>query len=214
MPVYYLVEQARYNIKEHNIVSPGDIILVFVMASLLVVETIADQQQWNFHQLKSRVSELRKRAKDKDIEKSNMFTKKYMEENKLTKEEVNQASAGFVHTGLWKYSRHPNFFCEQAFWVTLMLFSNFGSRSSNFLFTYNNQNELLVNYNLLEYSVGSFILVALFYGSTKFTEEITSSKYPRYKEYVLNTNKLLPWTSKPLSDRDIEIKSQFQKKSQ
>ena len=30
---------------------------------------------------------------------------------------------GFVHTGLWGRSRHPNYACEQSIWVVFYLFT-------------------------------------------------------------------------------------------
>ena len=30
------------------------------------------------------------------------------------------AKRGFVTRGLWAWSRHPNFFCEQSFWVSIV----------------------------------------------------------------------------------------------
>lgn len=30
------------------------------------------------------------------------------------------AKRGFVTRGLWAWSRHPNFFCEQSFWVSFL----------------------------------------------------------------------------------------------
>ncbi len=71
-----------------------------------------------------------------------------------------------MHTGLWAYSRHPNFIAEQLVWVTVYAFS------------------AIANQSLLNPSVvGPILLILLFVGSTNFTEEITSSKYPKYKDY-------------------------------
>jgi steroid 5-alpha reductase family enzyme len=38
------------------------------------------------------------------------------------------AKRGFVTKGLWAWSRHPNFFCEQAFWVRLETISSWNER--------------------------------------------------------------------------------------
>jgi steroid 5-alpha reductase family enzyme len=85
-----------------------------------------------------------------------------------------------VHTGLWAYSRHPNFISEQLVWVTVYSFS------------------AIANQKLLNPSVvGPILLILLFVGSTNFTEEITASKYPEYKHYQQHVAMWipLPWAS-------------------
>ena len=57
-------------------------------------ESIADEQQWKFQ------------------------TAKYAA---IARGE--SPEAGFITTGLFRYSRHPNFFCEQAMWWTYYVFS-------------------------------------------------------------------------------------------
>lgn len=82
----------------------------------------------------------------------------------------------FVSSGLWKYSRHPNFFFEQAQWWTLFLFGAIAAGS------------------LLQWTViGALLLTMLFVGSMRFTEAITLSKYPEYAEYQATTSPMIPW---------------------
>jgi steroid 5-alpha reductase family enzyme len=64
----------------------------------LVIETIADQQQWNYQQ-----------EKHKRIKSGEKLTGIY--------------ALGFTHTGLWSKMRHPNYMAEQAIWICLYLFS-------------------------------------------------------------------------------------------
>lgn len=33
-----------------------------------------------------------------------------------------EQAAGFIQTGLWRYSRHPNFWAEQCIWWSMYLF--------------------------------------------------------------------------------------------
>lgn len=81
----------------------------------------------------------------------------------------------FVQTGLWKYSRHPNFFFEQAQWWVLFLFGAIAAGS------------------LLQWTVvGAVLLTALFIGSTIFTESITKSRYPEYADYQATTSPIIP----------------------
>jgi steroid 5-alpha reductase family enzyme len=82
----------------------------------------------------------------------------------------------FVTTGLWRFSRHPNFFFEQAQWWALFLFGAVAAGS------------------LLQWTVlGAVLLTVLFIGSTRFTEAITLSKYPEYAEYQATTSPIIPW---------------------
>jgi steroid 5-alpha reductase family enzyme len=75
-----------------------DGILAFLFVLFVVIETVADQQQWNFQNNKQR---------------------KKSTGEKLTKEE----EQGFVSSGLWKLCRHPNYAAEQSIWLVLYGFS-------------------------------------------------------------------------------------------
>lgn len=79
-------------------ISIWQIVLSVVFIGLLVIETIADQQQWDFHKEKNKL-----KAEGKPL------TGEYAE--------------GFVHTGLWAKVRHPNYAAEQGIWVVFYLFS-------------------------------------------------------------------------------------------
>lgn len=87
--------------------------------------------------------------------------------------------AGFLATGLFAYSRHPNFFFEQAQWWAFYaigataLVADGGS---------------WLNWTI----AGAALLTVLFIGSTIFTESITASKYPAYAEYRRTTSMLIP----------------------
>ncbi len=70
---------------------------------------------------------------------------------------------GFVTSGLWAFSRHPNFFAEQSIWFVLYQWSCFATNS-------------LYSYTF----AGSAALILLFQGSTWLTELITAGKYPEY----------------------------------
>lgn len=75
-----------------------DVLLAAIIIGLIVLETIADQQQWNYQ------------------------TEKYRKIN--NKETLTGDYAkGFVDTGLWGKMRHPNYFAEQSIWVAYYLFS-------------------------------------------------------------------------------------------
>lgn len=73
---------------------------------------------------------------------------------------------GFIVSGLWAWSRHPNFAAEQAIWLSLYQWATMMAGR-----TY--------NWTLL----GAGSLLFLFQGSTRLTEHISARKYPDYKEY-------------------------------
>jgi steroid 5-alpha reductase family enzyme len=128
-----------------------DFLLTVIMAGLVIIETIADQQQWNFQTEKHR----RLNAGEK-------LTPPY--------------DKGFVHTGLWKMVRHPNYTCEQAIWVVFYFFSV--SATGRW-----------INWSL----AGAMLLLILFKGSSDFSEGISAEKYPEYKNYQKKTPRFIPF---------------------
>ena len=83
---------------------------------------------------------------------------------------------GFLTTGLFRYSRHPNFFCEQAMWWTYYVFS------------------IAAGAGWLTWTItGAVLLTLLFQGSTWLTEKISLRKYPDYAYYQETTSRLMPW---------------------
>ncbi len=118
------------------------------MFFIIVIETIADQQQWSYQKEKKKAS-----AAGGEIQE------KYRK--------------GFVQTGLWSLSRHPNFAAEQAVWIVFYFFS------------------VAATGHWLNWSVmGAILLVLLFWGSSSFTESITAGKYPDYADYQKRTAQL------------------------
>jgi steroid 5-alpha reductase family enzyme len=121
-----------------------DVLVTVLFVAFLAGETVADQQQWNFHRAKKAGG--------------TAFTPR------------------FLSSGLWRHSRHPNFFFEQAQWWALFLFGAIAAGS------------------LLQWTViGALLLTVLFVGSMRFTEAITLSKYPEYAEYQATTSPMIPW---------------------
>ena len=119
--------------------------LTVLFLGFLVGETVADQQQWTFQQWKR--AEL---AAGRD-------------------------PVRFLQTGLFRYSRHPNFFFEQAQWWAIAGFGVAATRT--------------VPWTVL----GAVLLTALFIGSTRFTESISLSRYPEYADYQRRTSAVVPW---------------------
>jgi steroid 5-alpha reductase family enzyme len=90
---------------------------------------------------------------------------------------------GFVTTGLFAHSRHPNFFFEQAQWWAFYALGATAAMASG-LGCWGGAR----NWTIL----GAGLLTVLFIGSTIFTESITSSKYPAYADYQRRTSMLIP----------------------
>lgn len=120
------------------------------LLAALVGETVADNEQWVFQTEKWR----RRKAGEK-LE--------------------GDYARGFLTGGLFRYSRHPNFFCEQALWVAVYMFAVA-------------KTGVLCRWSAL----GCLQLIMLFQGSTSLTEMLTKEKYPEYAEYQKRVSRLIP----------------------
>lgn len=77
-----------------------DAVLAHVVFFLIVLETAADQQHYDFQEYKySLTPKERQESSQKSVRE------------------------GFFQVKLWKYCRHPNYFAEQSIWVGVYLFS-------------------------------------------------------------------------------------------
>lgn len=125
----------------------ADVCATVLFVLLLIGETVADQQQWQFH--------LRKNA---DTAAGR------------------PVATGFLRTGLFRYSRHPNYFCEIGQWWVVFAFGAIAAGS------------------ITQWTVaGAVLLTLLFVGSTALTEQISASKYPDYAAYQRATSAVVPW---------------------
>jgi len=137
-----------------NDINIYDYIIALLMLVFIITETISDQQQYNFQ------------------------TKKY-EKIDLGEKLTGDYKRGFVSTGLWSISRHPNFTSEQLIWIVFYFFS------------------ISATGNVFNWSIiGCILLVILFFNSAQFSEGISSAKYPDYKIYQKNVPMFLGfWNS-------------------
>jgi steroid 5-alpha reductase family enzyme len=125
---------------------PLDACAALLFTGFLVLETLADEEQWRFQT-----------------------------EKKARRERGEGTAEEFATRGLFRYSRHPNFFAEQAMWWSFYLFS------------------VASGAGWLNATIGgAVVLTLLFQGSTNFTEELTLAKYPRYADYQRRTSRLVP----------------------
>jgi len=86
-----------------------DVLCIAWLIACIGIETLADEQQWVFQN-----------AKRATPSKS---TRSHSRQSSLPSycksEDLNR---GFITGGLWRYSRHPNFACEQAIWFLFYFF--------------------------------------------------------------------------------------------
>jgi steroid 5-alpha reductase family enzyme len=135
-----------------------DLIFSRVAFVFIILETFADQQQWKFQNAKKEYNtharipgHLKDQYCPEDLER------------------------GFVVSGLWSLSRHPNFASEQAIWLTLYFWSCFRTE------------------HYLQWTgLGVVSLLLIFQGSVRLTERITASKYPEYQEYQARVGRFIP----------------------
>ncbi|WP_419165628.1 DUF1295 domain-containing protein [Candidatus Palauibacter sp.] len=114
--------------------------------ALFVGEAVADEQMWRFQQDKKR--------------------------RIAAGEEVAQP---FMTSGLFRYCRHPNYFCELGMWWVLYLFAVSASGE-------------WIHWT----GLGFILLTALLIPSMRLTESISAEKYPAYREYQASTPALIP----------------------
>jgi len=126
-----------------------DYILAIIFIAFVIMEYIADNQQYYYQEEKYR------QIKEGEVD--------------------NFHKVGFTHTGLWAYMRHPNYTAEQSVWIVFYLFSIVATN-------------IWLNWSI----AGALLLVLLFKGSSDFSEEETSKKYPLYKKYLKEVGRFLP----------------------
>lgn len=89
------------------------------------------------------------------------------------------AAGGVLRTGLFRYSRHPNYFFEIAQWWVVFAFASIAA-GTPFLWT----------------GTGAVFLTLLFLGSTAVTEAISASRHPEFEDYKRVTSMLIPWPTR------------------
>ena len=128
-----------------------DILAAALMAAMIGLETVADNQQWRFQAAKKAL-----------LESGRPLSGSY--------------ARGFLESGLWAWSRHPNYLAEQCIWVAFYFFS------------------VAASGQWINWSIGGcLLLVVLFRGSSAFSEEISAGKYPDYRLYQETVPRFVPW---------------------
>ena len=114
--------------------------------AFLIGETVADGQMWAFQQDKKR-----RLAAGEDV------------------------AQPFINTGLWRYCRHPSWFCELGMWWVFYLFAVAASGQ-------------WVHWT----GLGFIVLTGIFAGSIRTTEAISVERYPSYRDYQATTPGIIP----------------------
>lgn len=137
-----------------------DVVITVIHLTLVLGETVADWQMMVYQ------------------------TEKYRRKN--AGEPMGEYERGFIETGLWQYSRHPNYFCEVSLWWTFYLFSIPATGD-------------VLNWTIL----GPIFLTLLFVpprASLDVTEALSSRKYAAYPEYQQRVARFIPWIPKSKSE--------------
>lgn len=124
-----------------------DVALALLFLVLLTGETVADDQMWRFQQDKKK---------------------------RLAAGEENVPP--FITGGLFRYSRHPSYFCDIGMWYSFYLFGV--SASGEWLHWT---------------GLGCVAITLTFAGSIPLTESISTAKYPAYQSYKRSTPVLVPF---------------------
>ncbi|KAG2486469.1 hypothetical protein HYH03_014916 [Edaphochlamys debaryana] len=140
---------------------PGGWAAASAFAALLAGEAAADNQQWAFQRRKHQL--LAARAP-----------------------RTGDYRRGFRTTGLFRFSRHPNFFCEYGMWWAMYVLCA----------------ALPSHCGLSWAAVGPVGLTLLFHGGSLWiTEKISAAKYPAYRRYQRTTSAIVPlWPGPALED--------------
>jgi steroid 5-alpha reductase family enzyme len=132
---------------------PLDFVAAGVYLLLVLGEAVADAQMYCFQ------------------------TEKYRRKN--AKEPLGEYSRGFIESGFWGFSRHPNYFCEVTLWWVFYLFA------------------VSCTGTVLHWTgLGAVLLTSLFVppgASLDVTETLSSRKYPAYPEYQAAVSRFIPW---------------------
>lgn len=82
---------------------------------------------------------------------------------------------GVLTTGMYAYSRHPNYFFEISQWWVVFAFAAIAAGTV-----------------WLPTAAGAILLTLLFIGSTLFTESISIGRHPEYADYRRSTSMIIP----------------------
>ena len=172
LPMWFV--QTNKNVTAQSAINWLDWALVGAFLVFFAIEALADEQQWHFQTRKyAWLAEKR----DQSLRAKSAYGD----------EEVDSFRRGFCCTGLFAYSRHPNYLGEITMWWIIYAFTLSSQLSA---FTVNGFDLWT---DLFNYSViWPLALTLLFHGSTRLTEQISSGKYAQYADFQSNVGRIIP----------------------
>jgi steroid 5-alpha reductase family enzyme len=93
----------------------------------------------------------------------------------------NYRNGGTFRGGLWKYSRHPNYFGESLFWVSMIPFAVAGG---------------MLQQHFLLVIIGPIMMAAFFRFSCRLMDLRSLEHRPDYRKAMAEVSAMLPWFSK------------------
>ena len=178
-PAYILLLVSRIS----PTLATSDLVFSRGILFIIVFEYFSDEQQWAFHQAKAFYQRTAKVPEG--------WTRAQMDR-------------GFNTTGIWRYSRHPNFAAEQLIWVVLYFWGAWASDGQ------------WRNWTM----AGMIMYLSVFQGSTPLTEWISEGKYPEYKIYKQRVGRFLPsvlgkrWDEKEMETLGPKVVAEARKDGQ
>ncbi|KAF8072047.1 hypothetical protein FPV67DRAFT_1667492 [Lyophyllum atratum] len=180
----------------HDSLALSDLLLAALALVDLAFEFTSDNQQWAYHSYKHAYL-----ASEKGENGVEPYDKKQQWPGARLNFTPEDAKRGFITRGLWAYSRHPNFLCEQSFWWIITFFPLLAPAPPHLSFT-SSPFHLIPSITVIRQNpyvlipilerllaplanlIPALSLSALFFSSTIFTESISLSKYPKeYRAY-------------------------------
>ncbi|EGN99067.1 hypothetical protein SERLA73DRAFT_181856 [Serpula lacrymans var. lacrymans S7.3] len=153
----------------HTPLAPSDYVLGTLGFLAIAIEFVADNQQYSFQTCKHSGKLVANDWPGARIRWTPEDTKR-----------------GFATRGLWAWSRHPNFLCEQSFWIIINLLPLLSPSSPSLTFPPSSLTSLAPLAPCL-------VLCTLFFSSTRFSEAISLSKYPvAYAAYQRRVGMFVP----------------------
>jgi len=146
-----------------DVLSFSDWVVLISLISLVVFEFISDGQQWSKFPLPSPPPHPPVNPLPAYYGARTEYRKTAKVPKGFSREDLDR---GFNTTGLFRWSRHPNFAAEQSIWVLVYQWSCLATDS-------------FYNWTI----AGAISYLILFQSSTVFTEAVSAGKYPEYKEY-------------------------------
>lgn len=140
-----------------------DVIAIVGMTGSMFLEALADNQQYRFQKQKA----------EWRLQTQSSTTPTFSVD--ILPARRHDLINGFLQSGLFAYSRHPNFFAEICTWWFFHLFSV--STSGKWL-----------NWTIF----GPILYTLLFQFTTALTEVITAQRYPAYSKYQKRVSRLIP----------------------